>query len=283
MKSTMVKLGEYNVLKVVKIVDFGIYLDGGDYWGEILLPKGENAPKDCQEGDELSVFIYFDSEDRIIATMNSPKAVVGDFALLKVVGVSRVGAFLDWGLRKDLLVPFREQREKMVEGNDYLVYVYVDRTTDRIVASSKLGKFLNHEPSNYTVGEEVELLVSRQTDLGYSVIVNNTHEAILYRNEVFQPLAIGQRLKGYIKMLREDGKIDCILQKNDGHRQVDRLSALILEKLNANGGELAVSDKSDPSEIYELFGCSKKNYKKAVGGLFRDHVIIIMDDRIKLV
>lgn len=277
----MIKLGEYNILEVVKIVEFGVYLDGGDYWGEILLPK-ETAPADCKEGDELKVFIYFDSEDRVIATMTTPKAVVGDFALMKVVGTSRVGAFLDWGLRKDLLVPFREQREEMVVGREYLVYVYVDKTTDRIVASTRLNRFLDKDYGDYEVGQEVELIVARKTDLGYNVIVNNSHEAVLYRNEIFQPLSIGQRVNGYIKQVREDGKIDCILQKNDGHEQVDRLSALILKTLEENGGVLPVSDKSDPVDIYRLFGCSKKNYKKAVGGLFKQQKVLIGEKELKL-
>ena len=268
-------------MKVVKIVDFGVYLDGGEYWGEILLPK-ETAPAECKEGDELKVFIYFDSEDRVIATMTIPKAVVGDFALMKVVGTSRVGAFLDWGLRKDLLVPFREQREEMIVGREYLVYVYVDKTTDRIVASTRLSRFLDKTPAEYELGQEVELIVARRTDLGYNVIVNNSHEAIIYRNEIFQPITIGQHLTGYIKTIREDGKIDCILQKNDGHEQIDRLAALILKKLEENGGSLAVSDKSDPDEIYRLFGCSKKNYKKTVGGLFKQHKVIIGEKELKL-
>ncbi len=279
----MIKLGEYNILKVVKEVDFGLYLDGGEYWGEILLPRGENAPKEVREGDELEVFIYFDSEDRIIATMNKPKAIVGDFALLKVVGTSKVGAFLDWGLRKDLLVPFREQRENMIVGREYLVYVYVDQVTDRIVASSKWHKFLNQESADYKEGEEVELLIARRTDLGYSVVVNGKHEAVIYRNEIFQPLTVGERVTGYIKNLREDGKIDCILQKNDGHQQVDRLSQLILTKLEENGGVLVVSDKSAPEDIYRLFGCSKKNYKKAVGGLFKQRRVEIGEHELKLI
>lgn len=277
----MIKLGEYNILEVVKIVEFGVYLDGGDYWGEILLPK-ETAPTDCKEGDELKVFIYFDSEDRVIATMTTPKAVVGEFALMKVVGTSRVGAFLDWGLRKDLLVPFREQREEMVVGREYLVYVYVDKTTDRIVASTRLNRFLDKDYGDYETGQEVELIVARRTDLGYNVIVNNSHEAVLYRNEIFQPLTIGQRVKGYIKQVREDGKIDCILQKNDGHEQVDRLAGLILKTLEENGGVLSVSDKSDPDDIYRLFGCSKKNYKKAVGSLFKQQKVVIGEKELKL-
>lgn len=276
----MVKLGEYNKLTVVKNVDFGLFLDGGEYWGEILLPR-ESMPEGAKEGDELEVFIYFDSEDRIIATAHKPKAVVGDFTLMKVVGTSGVGAFLDWGLRKDLLVPFREQREEMIVGREYLVYVYVDKTTDRIVASSKWSKFLNKTPIDYKVGDEVKLIIARRTDLGYTVIVNNSHEAVIYRNEIFQPLRIGEQLNGYIKALREDGKIDCILQKNDGSQQIDRLSQRILEKLKLNGGILFVSDKSDPEEIYELFGCSKKNYKKAVGGLFKKRLIDIGKNEIR--
>lgn len=268
-------------MTVVKTVDFGVYLDGGEYWGEILLPK-ETAPAECKEGDELKVFIYFDSEDRVIATMSTPKAVVGEFAVMKVVGTSRVGAFLDWGLRKDLLVPFREQREEMVVGRECLVYVYVDKTTDRIVASTRLNRFLDKSPVDYEPGQEVELIVTRKTDLGYNVIVNKSHEAVIYRNEIFQPLSIGQHMTGYIKQIREDGKIDCILQKNDGHEQVDRLAALILKKLEENGGVLAVSDKSEPDEIYRLFGCSKKNYKKSVGGLFRQHKVVIGEKELRL-
>ena len=164
----------------------------------------------------------------------------------------------------------------------YLVYVYVDKTTDRIVASTRLSRFLNKTPVEYELGQEVELIVARRTDLGYNVIVNNSHEAIIYRNEIFQPIIIGQHLTGYIKTIREDGKIDCILQKNDGHEQIDRLAALILKKLEENGGSLAVSDKSDPDEIYRLFGCSKKNYKKTVGGLFKQHKVIIGEKELKL-
>lgn len=263
------------------MVDFGLFLDGGDYWGEILLPR-ESMPENVKEGDELEVFIYFDSEDRIIATTTRPVATVGEFALMKAVAVTQVGAFLDWGLRKDLLVPFREQRDEMVAGREYLVRLYVDATTDRIIASSKLGKFLDKVPADYEVGQEVALIVARRTDMGYMVIVNNTHEALLFQNEIFQPLHIGQRLPGYIKTLRPDGKIDCILQKNDGHLQIDQLSQHILEKLKQEGGALRVSDKSAPETIYHLFGCSKKNYKKAVGGLFKKRLIDIGEDEIRL-
>ena len=278
----MIKLGEYNTLTVVKIVDFGVYLDGGDYWGEILLPRA-TAPENCKEGDELTVFIYFDSEDRIIATMTHPKAVVGDFKMMRVVEVNRTGAFVDWGLRKDLLVPYREMRENVQPGREYLVYVYVDSTTDRIVGTMKWYKFLNKVPADYRPGEEVALIVAHRTELGYTVIVNKTHEAVIYANEIFQPLSIGQELTGYIKRVREDGKIDCILQRNDGHRQIDDLSARILEMLRENGGRLPVSDTSAPAEIYDLFGCSKKNYKKAVGALFRQRKLYIGAKELRLI
>lgn len=277
----MIKLGEYNRLTVVRTVDFGVYLDGGDYWGEILLPRS-TAPENCKEGDELDVFIYFDSEDRIIATMTRPNAVVGDFAMMRVVGTSRVGAFLDWGLRKDLLVPFSEQRIPMEVGRNYLVRVYVDKVTDRVVATTRLHRFLNQEPANYQPGQEVDLIVARRTNLGYNVIVNNKHEAILYANEVFQPLHEGQHLKGYIKQIRPDGKIDCALQRNDGFRQIENIAQSILEKLREAGGTLLVSDHSAPEDIYRLFGCSKKNYKKAIGLLFRQHQIYIGENQIRL-
>ncbi|MDR0545214.1 MAG: GntR family transcriptional regulator [Odoribacteraceae bacterium] len=281
----MIRIGEYNKLEVLRIVEIGIYLDGGEYWGDILLPNASaaaGAKENAREGDLLEVFIYFDSEDRIIATMERPLAIVGEFALMKVVGVSSVGAFLEWGLRKDLLVPFREQREEMVVGREYLVYLYVDNTTDRIVASSKWYKFLDRRPPAYRPGDEVQLIVAQLTELGYKVIVNNSHEALVYHNEVFQPLRVGERVTGYIKNAREDGKIDCILQKNDGHYQIERLARLILDKLEQNGGRLDISDKSDPGEIYATFACSKKNYKKAVGSLFRNRLVDIREDHVQL-
>ncbi|MDR1274287.1 MAG: GntR family transcriptional regulator [Odoribacteraceae bacterium] len=282
----MIKLGTYNRLTVERVVEIGLYLDGGERWGDILLPNASAAAgvkEHAQEGDELEVFIYFDSEDRIIATMERPVAVVGDFALMKVAGTSRVGAFLEWGLRKDLLVPFREQREPMVVGREYLVHVYVDETTDRIVASARWGRFLNRQPVTYAPGEEVELIVAEATDLGFRVIVNKAHEAMIYRDEVFRPLRVGDQVTGYIKRVREDGKIDCSLQRNDGAHEIERVAQRMLERLEERGGRLKVSDKSAPEEIHALFGCSKKNYKKAAGALFRRGVIYIADDEIKLV
>lgn len=275
----MVEIGKYNTLTVVKIVDFGVYLDGGER-GEILMPK-EYVPANCFPDDEVRVFVYFDSEDRIVATTEVPYVKVGEFAFLKVVAVSHVGAFLDWGLRKDLLVPFREQRDPMVEGKSYLVYAYADKTSDRIVASTKVDKYLDQVFPEYEVNEEVDILIARKTDLGYAVIINNMHWGLIYDNEVFQIIKIGQKMKGYIKAIREDEKIDVSLQA-PGYAKIEGLAGVILEKIKDYDGILDLSDKSDPEEIYRVFGCSKKNYKKALGTLFKQGLIEINDTEVRL-
>lgn len=275
----MVEIGKYNTLTVVKIVDFGVYLDGGER-GEILMPK-EYVPVNCFPDDEVRVFIYFDSEDRIVATTEAPYVSVGEFAFLKVIAMSQVGAFLDWGLRKDLLVPFREQRDPMVEGKSYLVYAYVDKASDRIVASTKIDKYLDQVFPDYIPGQEVEILVARKTDLGYAVIVNNAHWGLIYDNEIFRPVKIGQKLKGYIKTIREDDKIDVSLQPS-GYAKIEGLAGEVLEKLKDYGGVIDLSDKSAPKDIYKVFGCSKKNYKKALGTLFKQGLIEISDTEVRL-
>ena len=275
----MIEIGKYNTLTVVKVVDFGVYLDGGER-GEILMPK-EYVPENCSPDEEVRVFIYFDSEDRLVATTEEPAVQVGEFAFLKVIAVSGVGAFLNWGLRKDLLVPFREQRDPMVEGRSYLVYVYVDKVSDRIVASAKIDKFLDQVFPDYEPKQEVDLLVARKTDLGYAVIVNQAHWGLVYNNEVFQPLKIGQKLKGYVKRVREDEKIDVVLQPV-GFAKIDGLAGRILEKLKDYGGVLDLSDKSKPEEIYRVFGCSKKNYKKALGTLLKQGLIEIGESEVRL-
>lgn len=275
----MIQIGKYNTLTVVKVVDFGVYLDGGE-WDEILLPN-EYVPANCFPDDDIKVFIYFDSEDRIIATTEIPHIIVGEFAYMKVVATSGVGAFLDWGLRKDLLVPFREQRDPMIEGLSYLVYAYVDQDTDRIVATSKVEKYLDKTPAEYEPDQEVDLLIARKSDLGYSVIINNTHWGVIYQNEIFQNLRLGQKLKGYIQCVRPDGKVDVILQKA-GYDQIADLSRLILNKIEDNGGVLDISDKSAPEDIYNLFGCSKKNYKKAIGFLFKQGYIEIGESEVRM-
>ncbi len=276
----MVKLGDYNILRVVKRVDFGIYLDGGDD-GEILMPT-RYVPLDVEVDDDLNVFIYLDSEDRLIATTEQPKAKVGDFALLEVTAVNQVGAFLDWGLAKDLMVPFREQKVKMEPGQKHVVYIYVDEDTDRIVASAKLDQFLDNVAPTYTEGDEVRLMVVSKTDLGYKVIVNGLHWGMVYANEVFKPLHRGDCLTGYIKKVRDDDKIDVSLQK-PGYARVDSLQEQILDKLRSNNGFLPVNDKTDAQVIYDLFGCSKKSFKMTIGTLFRLRQITIEPDGIKLV
>jgi hypothetical protein len=275
----MAAIGLINELEVVKEVDFGIYLDGGEH-GEILMPK-RYVPEGCKPGDTLEVFIYLDSEDRLLATTEKPKAMVGEFALLQVVSITNVGAFLDWGLPKDLLVPFREQQQTMEAGKSYLVYVYLDDESQRIAATSKLDKCVDNIPVDYEVGEEVDLLIAGQTDLGFKAIIDNSHWGMLYKNEVFQPLKTGQKLKGFIKTIREDEKIDLSLQK-EGYEKIDDISQSILNKLAANSGFLALTDKSSPEQIESTFHISKKNFKKAVGSLYKQRLIALEEDGIRM-
>ncbi|RPH32571.1 MAG: GntR family transcriptional regulator [Bacteroidales bacterium] len=275
----MAEIGKLNTLRVVKEVDFGLYLDGGEH-GEILLPK-RYVPENAKPEDILEVFIYLDSEDRIIATTETPHIMLGEFACLKAVAVSSMGAFLDWGLMKDLFVPFREQKLKMEEGRWYIVTVYLDSETKRLVASAKIEKFLDNIPPDYEAGQEVDLLIVGETDLGFNAIINNQHLGVIYKNEIFQPLRKGERIKGYIKKIREDEKIDLLLQK-PGYAKVDDISMKIVNVLKSHDGYLPVTDKSDPDTIYELFGVSKKTYKKAIGALFKFRLIDIEDKGIRL-
>lgn len=275
----MAELGKLNKLRIVKELDFGIYLDGKEH-GEILMPR-RYIPENCKPDDIIEAFIYLDSEDRIIATTERPYAMVDEFAFLEVSSVNSIGAFLNWGLLKDLLVPFREQKQKMVEGKSYVVYVYVDLESNRIVASAKLDKFLDNLPPEFEVGQEVDLLICTETEIGYKAIINNTHGGILYKNEVFRPLNKGQKIKGYIKKIRDDEKIDLCLQK-PGYEKIDEISQVIIDKLKEHGGFIAVTDKSPTETIYNLFGVSKKTYKKAVGALYKTKLISIEDNGIRL-
>ncbi len=277
----MVQIGKYNTLKVVKEVDFGLYLDGGEEHGEILLPI-RYVPEDTNVDDELEVFIYLDSEDRIIATTEKPFATVGEFAFLNVSSVTQVGAFLNWGLMKDLLVPFREQKMKMQEGRSYPVYIYLDDESQRIVATAKLEPVLDNIIPDYTVGQEVELFVVERTELGYKVVINNLHTGLIYHNEMFRDVKIGDRCPGYIKKVREDDKIDVNLHKQ-GFEKMDDLSTKVFELLKERGGYLAVSDKSAAELIYKVFGMSKKNFKKAIGGLYKQRLISIDTEGIRIV
>jgi len=276
----LVEIGKYNTLRVIKEVDFGVYLDG-EAEGEILMPA-RYVPEGCKPGDEVEVFVYLDSEDRIIATTEKPYAQVGEIAMLRVKAVDRFGAFLDWGLMKDLLVPFREQKANMIEGRSYLVYVYIDAATGRIAASAKLNKFLGKTVPLYRPGEEVELVLESESDLGYNAIVNNSHFGILYENEVFEQLEKGQRLKGYIKKVREDQKIDLTLYKA-GYEKIDPVAQSILDLLKKKGGTLPVSDKSEAEVIYSYFGVSKKTFKKAIGALYKKRLISLEADRISMI
>ncbi len=278
-----VQLGKRNTLEVTKRVDFGYYLDGGEMNGEILLPNGEVADgASITPGDKLSCFIYLDNEERMVATMRRPFAEVGDFAFLEVAWVNNFGAFLNWGLMKDLFVPFREQKKKMQIGNSYIVYVHLDEESYRIVASAKVEKFLSRDFPPYSHGDEVELLVWQKTDLGLKAIVDNRYGGLLYDTQVFRNLRTGDRVKGYVRQVRPDGKIDLMLQR-EGMEAVADFSDTLLRRLRDCGGVSPLGDKSPADEIYSAFGVSKKVFKKAVGDLYRRHLIEIVPEGIKLV
>lgn len=276
----MAEIGKINHLYVVKEVDFGIYLDGGDL-GEILMPK-QYVPEGTQPEDMIDAFIYLDSEDRLVATTLKPKAMVEEFALLEVVSVTQVGAFLDWGLPKDLFVPFREQRQPMEEGKKYLVYVYLDKNSKRIAASSKIENYLDNIPVDYDEAEEVDLIIVNETDLGYNAIIDNSHLGILYKNEVFQPLNAGDKVQGFIKKIRTDGKIDLSLVKA-GYEKISEFADKIVDELQKQNGFLPFTDKSSPEEIYKTFKFSKKNFKAAVGALYKKRIITLEENGIRLV
>ncbi|MBB1270319.1 S1 RNA-binding domain-containing protein [Shewanella sp. SR44-3] len=262
----MIQIGKNYPLEVVKEVSFGVYLNAQEL-GQVLLPK-KFVPKDCTVGDILNVFLYLDSEDIVIATTQTPLAQVGEFAYLKAVATSSYGAFLDWGLDKDLLLPFGEQHRDIEVGRSYLVYVYANQADERIVASSKIDKFLDKTPAEYQAGEAVELYIGGTTDLGFKAIVNNQHWGVLFQNEVFQRLSFGQKINGFVKQVRSDGKIDLILQKG-AQQSFDKHSETIINKLHRAGGFLPLTDKTDAEVIYEQLGMSKKAFKRAIGGLFK--------------
>lgn len=275
----MAELGKYNHLTVMRRSANGVYLDGGDL-GEILLPC-RFAADDLTAGDAVDVFVFKDSEERLTATTEKPFAVVGEFAYLRVSSVTSVGAFLDWGLGKDLLTPFREQKQRMEQGKSYVVFIYIDSQTNRIAASAKLDQFLSKERPDYTVGEEVSLMVESRTDLGYKVIINHKYHGIVYRSEVFRKLEIGEKTAGYIKKVRADDKVDLIVDK-PGAEKIDDLSQKILEMLREHNGFMPVHDQIDPETVYRLFGVSKKTLKKAIGGLYKKRLITLNPDGIRL-
>jgi len=277
----MAAIGRFNSLQVVKHTEIGLFLDGGPH-GEILLPK-RYVPKDepTEPGEWLNVFIYLDSEDRIIATTLKPKVQVGGFASLKVVEVSRVGLFLDWGLPKDLLLPHSEEKRPLQVGDYCVVYCYIDERTRRITATARLDRYLDDTAAHYQAGQEVDLLVVERTDLGFKAIIDGRHWGLIHKNELFKFVRSGMREKGYIKEVRADGKISLSLQPV-GQAARDDLGERILAALREAGGSLALSDKSPPEAISREFGVSKGNFKKAIGGLFKQGLITILDDRIEL-
>lgn len=274
------ELGKYNTLKVAKELPHGLYLADGDE-NEVLLPT-KYIPQGISVGDDLEVFVYNDNENRPIATTLTPNIVLDEFAVLKVKEVNEYGAFLDWGIAKDLFVPFAEQRIKMQEGRSYIVILYYDEESDRLAASSKYSDFVVEDDINLRYNEEVELLIADKTELGYNVIINSEFVGLLFFSDVFKNLRYGEMHKGYIKNIREDSKIDVSLQKQ-GYKNVEGNLQKIIDKLERNKGYLNLNDKSDPELIYSVFGMSKKTFKKAIGALYKQRIIQIKPDGIYLV
>lgn len=275
----MLKLGNWNELVIVRFTDHGAYLDGGDV-GEVLMPKSY-VLREMHPGDRVRVFVYLDQSERLVATTEQPRAVVGQFACLRVSWVNEYGAFLDWGLMKDLFVPFREQKMKMQVGKKYVIHAHLDDESYRIVASAKVDRYLSKEAAPYEAGDEVNILIWQKTDLGFKAIIENKYGGLLYDSEIFQSLHTGDQVKAFIKQVREDGKIDLILQK-PGFEKVDDFSKTLLQYIKDNGGQISLNDKSPADDIYATFGVSKKTFKKGVGDLYKKHLIILKEDGIIL-
>jgi predicted RNA-binding protein (virulence factor B family) len=277
----MIEQGKEIELKIAKRATFGLYLadDSGE---EVLLPK-KYCAEEMKPGDTTKVFVYKDSEGKKVATTLTPKIYIHEFALLKVTAVTGVGAFLDWGLEKELMVPFREQKQKMEEGRWYIVYLDLDKKSDRLYASNRVERFLENDQISVKEGEEVALLVLQKTDLGYSVIINHKHKGLIFDNEIFQEIRVGDRLKGYVKKIRDDQKIDISIQAIGFRNVNDSNSELIYKTLIENNGFLAITDKSSPDDIYTQFGISKKAFKKSLGALYKQKKVDIQSDGIKLI
>lgn len=276
----MPELGVYNVLTAIRRTDNGFYL--ADSEGvEVLLPNAY-VSEELKIEDEIGVFVYKDSEDRPVATTLYPKISLGQFAYLKVLSVNQVGAFLDWGLPKDLLCPFSEQKVVMQEGKGYVVYLYIDEKTERLVASAKLNKFVEKENIKLVEGEEVDLLISGQTELGYTCIINQDYQGLIFVNETFQKINIGMEIRGFVKKIREDKKIDISLQK-EGFKRIEPNSTKIIELLKENNGFINLTDKTHPTVIKEMLQMSKKAFKNALGSLYKQRIIRIEKEGIYLV
>lgn len=274
----MIELGHYNRLRVIKEVEFGLYLDGGDD-GEILLPK-RYVPEQVKPGDELEVFLYLDNEERLVATTQQPLVQVGEFACLEVAWVNQYGAFLHWGLMKDLFVPFSEQKMKMEVGKRYVIHAHLDDESFRIVASAKVERYLSKEKADFQPGQEVDILIWQKTDLGFKAIIENQYGGLLYEDEIFQPIHMGMKLKAYVKQVREDGKIDLMLQR-PGMAKVTDFSQTLLAYIRQQGGSITLCDKTPAEEIYAAFGVSKKTFKKAVGDLYKKRLVRLLPDGIE--
>jgi len=276
----MVEIGKRNTLRVVKFVDFGVYLDGENF-REILLPS-RYVPQGCALGDEIDIFLYLDSDDLLIATTETPKAMVGECAYLKVVAVNQVGAFLDWGLPKELLVPFGEQQKLLEVGKSYVVYLYIDDASQRIAASTQIDKFLPDNSLYFKEQQQVDLMIYGRTDLGYKAIVNGVVTGLIFNSDVYTPLQNGQVIKGFIKKVRPDKKLDLYLQIAN-REALDSLSEQILIFLQKAGGRSTMTEKSPPELIAKEFGASKSSYKKALGKLYKKRLILIEKTHIELV
>ena len=275
----MADLGRYNNLTISRRVDIGLYVDG-DELGQILLPR-KYVTESMQPGEQLELFVYNDSEDRIVATTLKPALQVGECAYLRVVGTSRYGAFMDWGLPKDLLVPFGEQQKPMQKGYSYMVYAFVDEATQRIAGSTRLEQHLSLQASHYRAGQAVNLQIYGNSDLGFKAVVDGQYLGQLYANETFQHLHFGESLPGFIKRMRSDGRIDLTLSQ-PSQEQRDLLSDAIIEHLRQHDGVTRLTDKSAPDDIYRTFGVSKANYKKALGRLYKRQQILIEKHQITL-
>ncbi|KDC54241.1 CvfB family protein [Pseudoalteromonas sp. S3431] len=272
-------LGTTQTLFVKEVSNEGAYLDGHDL-GEVFLPKQE-IKHELEAGDSISVFIFLDNANLATATIKKPHAQVGEYALLRVKEINSIGAFLDWGLEKDVLAPFNEQKPRMQEGHSYLVRLYLDNASQRICASNNFNRFLSKDEPQYTHLQEVDLIVAGKTDIGYKVLIEESHFGVVFYNMVFKSLFVGQKLKGYIQKVRVDGKIDVVLEK-PGMGKVSDLGETIMQKLKNEGGVIPLGDKSDPEAIKKMFSTSKANYKKAIGGLFKQELIDIEAKSIRL-
>lgn len=278
----MIEIGKYNTLTILRDTKVGLYLGNGNEAEDILLPN-KYVPNDFRIGDEISVFVYLDHEERPVATTLEPYILLNEFALLRVNYVNQIGAFLDWGLEKDILVPFREQARPMEQGKRYLVHLHIDPKTNRLVASSKINQFLNNDELSVQPGDEVDLIVSHITELGINVIINEKHKGLLYKDEVYDDsVRTGDRARGYIKTIRPDHKIDVSLQK-PGYESVEPNAERILDELRASRGFLRLGDHSHPEDIKTVLKMSKKTFKKAIGLLYKEKLIEIREDGIYLV